>query len=60
MSSLSDITPTTILVDVQLQRRDAKERDASFQELRQLIETLGWKIAGVWSKPGDFPPQQKS
>jgi len=45
--SESDIMPTTILVDVQLQRTDAEERDASLQELRQLIETLGWKIAGT-------------
>jgi len=39
--------PTTILVDVQLQRTDTGEHDASLQELRQLIETLGWKIAGT-------------
>src|SRR5246127_1552969 len=45
--SESEITPTTILVDVQLQRTDADEHDASLQELRQLIETLGWKIAGA-------------
>jgi GTP-binding protein HflX len=42
--SESQTTPTTILVDVQLQRRDADEQDASLQELRRLIETLGWKI----------------
>ncbi|PYS04182.1 MAG: GTPase HflX, partial [Acidobacteria bacterium] len=45
--SESEIMPTTILVDVQLQRTDAEERNASLQELRQLIETLGWKIAGT-------------
>src|SRR6476661_1070746 len=45
--SESEIMPTTILVDVQLQRTDAEERDASLQELRQLIETLEWKIAGT-------------
>jgi GTPase len=45
--SESEITPTAILVDVQLQRTDASEHDASLQELRQLIETLGWKIAGT-------------
>ena len=45
--SESEIMPTTILVDVQLQRTDADEHDASLQELRQLIETLGWKIAGT-------------
>jgi GTPase len=41
------ITPTTILVGVQLQRREADEHDASLQELRQLIDTLGWKIGGT-------------
>jgi GTPase len=41
--SESDIKPTTILVDVQLQR-NVQERDASLQELKQLIETLGWEI----------------
>src|SRR5437762_3202382 len=45
--SESEIMSTTILVDVQLQRTDAAEHDASLQELRQLIETLGWKIAGA-------------
>src|SRR5437588_8617 len=45
--SESDIMPTTILVDVQLQRTDAEERDASLQELGQLIETLGWKIVSA-------------
>ena len=45
--SESEIMSTTILVDVQLQRTDAAEHDASLQELRQLIETLGWKIAGT-------------
>jgi 50S ribosomal subunit-associated GTPase HflX len=45
--SESEIMPTTILVDVQLQRTDTGEHDASLQELRQLIETLGWKIAGT-------------
>src|SRR5246127_4321566 len=43
----SETMPTTILVDVQLQRTDADEHDASLQELRQLIETLGWEIAGT-------------
>src|SRR5437899_9315123 len=45
--SESEIMPTTILVDVRLQRTDTGEHDASLQELRQLIETLGWKIAGT-------------
>jgi 50S ribosomal subunit-associated GTPase HflX len=44
--SESEIT-TTIVVDVQLQRRDANEHHASLQELRQLIKTLGWTIAGT-------------
>ena len=39
--------PTTILVDVQLQKTDADEHNASLQELKQLIETLGWKTAGA-------------
>ena len=43
----SKIMPTTILVDVHLQKTDVDEHDASLQELRQLIETLGWKIAGA-------------
>jgi GTP-binding protein HflX len=43
-ASQSEIVPSTILVDVQLQKTDAEERDASLQELRQLIQTLGWKI----------------
>jgi len=45
--SVSEVMPTTILVDVRLQRTDTDEHDASLQELRQLIETLGWKIAGT-------------
>src|ERR1051326_819505 len=43
----SEIMTTTILVDVQLQRTDAGEHHASLQELRQLVETLEWKIAGT-------------
>ena len=39
--------PTTILVDVQLQKADAKEHDASLQELRQLVETLGAEKAAA-------------
>ena len=45
--SESETMPTTILVDVQLQRTDAREHDASLQELKQLIETLRWKMAGT-------------
>lgn len=41
----SGTTPTIILVQAQLQRTDVQEREASLQELRQLIETLGWTIA---------------
>jgi GTPase len=45
--SKAEIAPETILVDVQLQRTDAGEHEASLEELRQLIETLEWKIAGT-------------
>jgi GTP-binding protein HflX len=45
--SESEISPSTILVDVQLQRTSADEHNASLQELRQLIETLGWTIGGT-------------
>src|SRR3989475_13201396 len=45
--SESEIMSPTILVDVQLQRTDTGEHDASLHELRQLIDTLGWKIAGT-------------
>jgi len=53
--SESEIMPTTILVDVQLQRTDTGEHDASLQELRQLIETLGWKIAGTLTQKMSSP-----
>src|ERR1051326_2120027 len=43
----SGTMPATIIVDVQLQKTNAGEHDASLEELRQLIATLGWKIAGV-------------
>ena len=46
---------TTILVDVQLQRTDAAEHEASLQELRQLVETLGWKIAGTLTQKMSSP-----
>jgi len=45
--SESEIRPATILVDVQLQKTAAEEHDASLQELRQLVETLGWDIVGT-------------
>src|SRR5438445_6724135 len=44
--SESEVRPATILVDVQLQKTAAEEHDASLQELRQRIETLGWDIVG--------------
>src|SRR5438552_2341321 len=58
--SESEIMPTTILVDVQLQRIDADEHDASLQELRQLIETLGWEIAGALTQKSMPFTQNKS
>jgi hypothetical protein len=42
--SASEVRPATILIDLQLQKTPAEEHDASLQELRQLIETLGWDI----------------
>src|SRR6202521_3822366 len=45
--SESEVRPATILVDVQLQKTAAEEHGASVQELRLLIETLGWKISGT-------------
>src|SRR5258707_1507320 len=48
--SESEIRPATILVDVQLQKTAAEEHDASLQELRQLVETLGWDIVGTLSQ----------
>jgi GTP-binding protein HflX len=46
----SEVRPATILVDVQLQNTAAEEHDASLQELRQLVETLGWDIVGTLSQ----------
>src|SRR6202162_963803 len=46
----SEARPATILVDVQLQKTAAEEHDASLQELRQLVETLGWDIVGALSQ----------
>src|SRR5260370_8128208 len=48
--SESEIRPATVLVDVQLQKTAAEEHDASLQELRQLVETLGWDIVGTLSQ----------
>src|SRR6266404_9302091 len=49
-ASESEVRPATILVDVQLQKTAAEEHDASLQELRQLVETLGWDIVGTLSQ----------
>jgi GTP-binding protein HflX len=45
--SESELRPATILIDMQLQKTPAEEHDASLQELRQLIATLGWDIVGA-------------
>src|SRR6267143_217610 len=45
--SKSEVRPATIVVDVQLQKTAAEEHAASLQELRQLVETLGWYIVGT-------------
>src|ERR1700757_1363884 len=45
--SESEVRPATILLDGQLQKTPAEEHGASLQELRQLIETLGWDIVGT-------------
>jgi GTPase len=42
-----ELRPATILIDMQLQKTSAEEHDASLQELRRLIETLGWDIVGA-------------
>ena len=48
--SESEVRPATILVDVHLQKTAAEEHDTSLQELRQLVETLGWDIVGTLSQ----------
>src|SRR5580698_3902843 len=48
--SESEVRPATILVDAQLQKTAAEKHDASLQELRQLVETLGWDIVGTLSQ----------
>src|SRR6202048_1383556 len=45
--SKSEVRPATILMDVQLQKTPADEHGASLQELRQLVDTLGWEIVGT-------------
>src|SRR5258705_4629533 len=48
--SESEVRPATILVDVQLQKTATEEHNASLQELRLLVETLGWDIVGTLSQ----------
>src|SRR6266481_6195633 len=54
-ASESEVRPATILVDVQLQKTAAEEHDASLQELRQLVETLGWDIVGTLTQKLQSP-----
>jgi GTP-binding protein HflX len=51
----SEVRPATILVDVQLQKTAAEEHSASVQELRQLVETLGWDIVGTLTQKLQSP-----
>jgi GTPase len=51
----SEVRPATILVDMQLQKTRAEEHDASLQELRRLIETLGWDIVGALTQKLNSP-----
>src|ERR1700681_140940 len=53
--SESGVRPATILIDVQLQKTPAEEHGASLQELRQLIETLGWEIVGMLTQKLQSP-----
>jgi GTPase len=53
--SKSEVRPTTILVDAQLQKTAAEEHGASLQELRQLVETLGWDIVGTLTQKLQSP-----
>src|SRR5260370_21377835 len=53
--SKSEVRPATILVDVQLQKTAAEEHAASLQELRQLVETLGWDIVGTLTQQLQSP-----
>src|ERR1700722_10515611 len=49
------VRPATLLTDVQLQKPPVDEHSASLQELRQLIDTLGWDIVGTLTqKPQAF------
>jgi len=51
----SGIVPATFLVDVRHQKTGEEEHDASLQELCQLIDTLGWKIAGTLAQKMTSP-----
>ena len=53
--SESEVRPATILVDVQLQKTAAEEHGAHLQELRQLVETLGWDIVGTLTQKLQSP-----
>src|ERR1700745_545635 len=53
--SESEVRPATILLDVRLQKTPAEEHGASLQELRQLIETLGWDIVGTLTQKLQSP-----
>ena len=53
--SESEFRPATILIDVQLHKTPAEEHGASLQELRRLIETLGWDIVGTLAQKLQSP-----
>ena len=53
--SESVVRPATILIDVQLHKTAAEEHGASLQELKQLIETLGWDIVGTLTQKLQSP-----
>jgi 50S ribosomal subunit-associated GTPase HflX len=50
-----EFRPVTILIDVQLHKTPAEEHGASLQELRRLIETLGWDIVGTLAQKLQSP-----
>src|ERR1022692_5087658 len=50
-----DAGAATILVDAQFQKTLAEEHRASLQELRQLIDTLGWEIVGMLAQKLESP-----
>lgn len=53
--SESEVRSATILMDVQLLKTAAEEHRASLQELRQLIDTLGWDIVGTLTQKLQSP-----